>query len=214
MEKLRTFLELIYFISGPLLLYIAYKGLEQIKLGRIQVNETKEARIMMAKRDAYKISAEKCEYYTSKIIPDIDNLDAEIKAKNIKFFDNSIVEISGDKITVKPNYTDDAEFNLVWELPVLKVFNSLESFSLYFISGVADEKIGFLTIGTTFCHSVKKYLPHLIDLTEDNDFSSIIQLFTLWNARIENNKLEKEKERIENELNKSKPKSINTIGTE
>ncbi len=86
MEKLRTLLELIYFISGPLLLYIAYKGLEQIKLARIQVNETKEARIMMAKRDSYKISAEKCEHYTSKIIPDINDLDDEIREKKNHFF--------------------------------------------------------------------------------------------------------------------------------
>ncbi len=138
----------------------------------------------------------------------------KLEKKKITFFDNSRVEISGDKITVKPNYADDAEYDLVWNLPILKVLNSLESFSLYFVSGVADEKIGFLTIGPTFCNTVKRYLPHLIDLTENDNFSSIIQLFTIWNARIENNKLEKEKERIENELNKSKPKSINTIGTE
>ncbi|GAW88900.1 hypothetical protein FPS14_contig00012-0012 [Flavobacterium psychrophilum] len=33
----------------------------------------------------------------------------------------------------------------------------MESFSTYFIKGVADEEIAYSSIGRTFCHSVENY---------------------------------------------------------
>jgi len=214
MGNLHNILEMVYFISGPLLLIVAYKGLEQIKEARNQSMETRESRIINSKRESYRISAEKCEYYLSTIIPLQNNLSKEVKSKGITFFKNSEVIINGDEIKVIPSYRDEEEFNLIWkELPTLEVFNAMEGFSIFFTSGIADEEIGFLTVGWAYCQNVKRYLPHLLDLASTSSYSNIIKLFKIWNARLEAAKLEKEKERIENEISKNKPKSIETIGT-
>src|SRR5690554_5656423 len=154
MDKLKDILEIIYFISGPVIAYLAFRALGQINEAKKQVTETKESRIISSKREAYKIAADKCEYFMLTIIPLINNLDKSIKDNGVTFFDNSKVEITNGGIKVKPQFKDQQEIEKVFDLPNLELFNPLESFALFFTSGVAEEKVGYLTLGQTYCNSV------------------------------------------------------------
>jgi hypothetical protein len=214
METIKLILELIYFISGPLLLVVAWKGLKQIIEARNQVEETKKSRVISSRREAFKIAAEKCEYYYSHIIPLQNILYKEIDNKKITFFENSEVVIEGDKILTKSKYANDEELELIWELPTLEVFNAMESFAIFFTSGIADEKVAFLTVGNTYCFSVIRYLPHLMMLSDKGSYKNILALFITWHNRIEKQKLEQEKEKIENKLSKTTEKTVKPIGTE
>lgn len=216
MDTLKDILEIIYFISGPVITYFAFRALGQINEAKKQVLEAKETRIINSKRDAYKIAAEKCEYYMTTIIPLINNLDRAVKESNITFFEKSTVIIDNEGIKVKPEYKDKEEMEKVWtKLPNLELFNLLESFSLFFCSGVAEEKIGYLTLGVTYCRSVKRYLPLIVSLSNNNKhFANTIQLFRIWNGRLETEKLEQEKKLIEKALDSNKSITIKSIGTE
>ncbi|MBX2947634.1 MAG: hypothetical protein KF704_00030 [Crocinitomicaceae bacterium] len=214
MQTIRDILEIIYFISGPVVAYFAFKALGQINEAKKQVTETKESRIISSKREAYKIAAEKCEYFMTTIIPLIDNLDRAVKESGVTYFEKSQVEITTDGIKVKPFYKDKDEINKVFNLPNLELFNPLESFSLFFVSGVAEEKIGYLTIGSTYCNTVRTYAPLIVTLSNEKHFNNTLYLFKTWNARQEKENLEKEKTRIDKQLSENKSISIKTIGAE
>lgn len=214
MQTFKDILEIIYFVSGPIIAFFAFKALGQIKEAKKQVSETKESRIVSSKREAYKIAADKCDCFMATIIPLINNLDKAVRENEITFFEKSIVEISNDGIKVKPRFKDKEEIDKVFGLPNLELFNPLESFSLFFASGVADENIGYLTIGQTYCSSVRRFLPLIVMLSKDKHFVNILYLFRIWNSRIEKEKLEKEKKRIDKELLENKDYSIKSIGTE
>ena len=109
-DKLKDILEIIYFLSGPVIAYLAFRALGQINEAKKQVLEAKETRIINSKRDAYKIAAEKCEYYMTTIIPLINNLDRAVKENNITFFEKSAVVIDAEGVKVKPEYKCNPPF--------------------------------------------------------------------------------------------------------
>ncbi|MCK5052443.1 MAG: hypothetical protein KAS53_12015 [Candidatus Cloacimonetes bacterium] len=214
MQTFKDVLEILYFLSAPVIVYLAYKALGQIKATKDQVIEAQKNRISNSKRETYTIAAKKCDEFLTIIIPIIDVLDKAKKKSGVSFFEKSQVTISKNKIEVKPNYSSKDEIIKVFNLPLLDLLNPLESFSLFFVSGVAEEKIGYLTIGKTFCSTVKDYLPAIVSLSEGEHFKNILSLFQIWNCRFEKVRLEKEKVRIEKELSNNKGFSIKAIGTE
>lgn len=212
MQTIKDILEIIYFISGPVIACVAFKALEQINEAKKQVEEARASRIIGTKREGYKIAADKCDYFMTVIIPLINNLDTQVKSNKITFFEKSQVEITADKIKISPCFQNDEERKKVFNLPNLDLLNPLESFSLFFTSGVADENVGYLTIGKTYCTTVKKYLPLIAGLSNEKYFLNILKLFKIWNNRIEKENLEKEKQVIENKLDKNENYSVKLIG--
>lgn len=214
MDTIRNILELIYFISGPALLIVAIYALRQIKEARNQVQETRKARLLSAKRESYKIAADKCSYYMETVIPLMNILDKEIDSKKVTYFEKSVVTKTSNSYKLKPANISKEEKETLFSLPITEVFNPLESFSLFFTSGVADEKVGYLTLGHTFCESVDSYLPILIMLSSDQEhYNNIMQLFTIWNTRKEREKLEADKQRIEKAISDKREITIKPIGT-
>ncbi|MCM4170960.1 hypothetical protein DHD32_05685 [Arenibacter sp. TNZ] len=210
----KNILEIIYLISAPVLVYLAYRGLRQIDEAKNQVLATKESRIINAKRESYKIAADKCEYYLTTIIPLINILDRAIRENNIEYFEKSTVTMTKNGMVTKQIFKDEDERFKILDLPTLDVYNRLEGFSIFFVSGVADEKVGFLTIGNTFCYSVKIYLPHLLRLSGQKYFNNVLELYSIWYNRLEKERLETEKSNIDKALNENNEIIIKTIGTE
>jgi len=51
-------------------------------------------------------------------------------------------------------------------------------------------------------------------LSDKGSYKNILALFITWHNRIEKQKLEQEKEKIENKLSKTTEKTVKPIGTE
>ena len=187
METIKDILQVIFFISGPIVAYFTFKVLGQINESRKQEKGTKLSQIINSKRESYKMAAVQCAYFTTTIVPLIDNL---------------------------PFYKDNEEKNKVFSLPNLELFNALESFSMYFASGVAAEKIGYLTIGTTYCNAVGKYAPLLATLSDGKHFNNTLYLFKIWNARHQKEQQEKEKRKTDKKVNIYKKVYINSVVAE
>ena len=98
MDTIRTILELIYFVSGPILVVIGIIALKQIKEARNQVAETRNSRVLTTKRDSYKAAADKCSYYMETIIPLLNTLDKEIEEWELPMMS---VETSGLSMNCK-----------------------------------------------------------------------------------------------------------------
>jgi len=208
METIKSILEIINYLSAPVLVFLAYKGLEQIKVAR-------ETNKINSKRDAFKIAAEQCNTFKDIVIPYAKNLSDEIKKKDIKFFEMFDVKIDGNMLKVQPKQKiPDEEYDKLDSLEHLIAFhNSLEGYALYFTSGVAEDLIGFNTTGKAFCNMVEQYLPLLAVDFNGGNYKNIKKLYFHWHKRIETEKILLEKNRLEDKLKANKTVDFKSIGT-
>ncbi len=208
MEQLRDVLELIYFISAPIIAFIAGVALWQIKV-------TKDTARTNAKRNALSLAAQQCDHYQKYIIPLQNTLDATIEAKSITYLKQSEVIIDGNRIRVKKSYPKDIKDQLNnIGLDLLAVLNSMEAFAMFFTTGSADERIAFSSVGSTFCRVARDLLPEIVPYVDSGHFRNLYQLFLMWNSRIESKKLLHEKEELEQKLRKVDKKFIEPVGTD
>ncbi|MCI0510961.1 MULTISPECIES: hypothetical protein [Chromohalobacter] len=63
MQTLKEILELVYYVSGPLLVVVAFLALGQIRVAKDQLKAQKKAVAISAKRDALRITAEQISNY-------------------------------------------------------------------------------------------------------------------------------------------------------
>jgi hypothetical protein len=75
---------------------------------------------------------------------------------------------------------------------IVDTLNELNMFAAYFVTEVADEKVGFATIGRSFCRTVESHYD-LIALARDNPaedyWYSIVRLYGIWRPRLEKSEL-------------------------
>ena len=214
MDSFRDILEIIYFISGPLLVLIAYGALSQIKVAKEQLEEQRKFSQIASKRDALKVTSEQITSYGSDIVPLQNIYHKKIESEEIKYFSKSTVEVNGNEIRMEP-CKDKAEFKkleLILE-EYTNVLNRMEGFSVFFMSGVADEKIAYLSLSDTFCTFVKEAMPLLLLLDPDkNRFTATTSLFFTWNSRLESESLKKQKELLDKKIKNNQPQTVKFVG--
>lgn len=200
----KSILENIYFFSGPLLVIIGLFVLLQIKLGKQQLKESQKQLLVGSMRDAAKISAEQVKLYCEIINPlynviFLENFDNNIPKFNGKISDFSAEEMeSWDKEYVEALMKTPNSISL----PLIKLINQLEAFSVFFIHKIADEDIAFKSIGYAFYDTVTKCYPLITILRNvtPNNYENIISLFKLWKIRIDENDIKIKKEVISKEI--------------
>jgi hypothetical protein len=215
MENFKEFLEIIYFISGPILVIIAYLALGQIKVAKEQIEEQKNASKINSKRDALKLTSEQITHSGAFIIPLQNALNVSINKNNIKYFDESSVEILGNKIKVTP-CKREGEFEKLSYVgsEFTAVMNAMEGFAVFFSSGVADEKIAFYSLSETYCNQIKLLLPLLVPIRAgEKKLTACMHLFTIWNSRLEAEKLEMQKSELDKKIKNHKTHTVTTVGT-
>jgi hypothetical protein len=207
METLRKILELLYFVTGgPVLALFAFFALKQITVA-------KQASKTASLRDAYRLAAEQANSYATEIVPKLNELDQVLKENDVTFLDDANVIVSQYRVEVERAPGNVDVDKLVAIIPAfMQAINRLETFSLFFTSRVADERIAFSSVGTTFVSSVKPLLPLLVISANNGNHENHIKLFLLWNHRLETQKLEREKGSIEARLREMKPRELYPIG--
>lgn len=193
----RDVLELVYFVSGgPLLAIIAAIGLQQLRIAK---NSAK----MNAKRDAYRLAAERVDFYLREVIPALNKLDIKIAELKIESISKSTsFEISGGEISIKINRDPNlAKALLDLGNGATDAFNKLEAFSVPFVSGLADGDVAYNSVGTTFMYSVERNL-WMLAICGDAYYKSVSSLFCLWYLKKSSSALLQEKEELEKKMAK------------
>ncbi|MFT4805825.1 MAG: hypothetical protein ACI9YE_003053 [Psychroserpens sp.] len=213
-EEVKAWLEILYFISGPVVVVIAYLALGQIRVAKDQVAEQKRALQISSKRDALKLTAEQVALYCEKIIPLQNRLDQKLEAEGITILEKFKIKFEAGTIKLIPPEDKFCFTDFNSSVPeLLDVANAMESFSTYFVSGVADEKIAYLSLGSTFSSSMKTISPILIPISNDGRrFSATLRLYSIWGTRLESENLEKQKFEIEKKLQSKKQISVRVVG--
>ena len=61
------------------------------------------------------------------------------------------------------------------------VYNALETFATFFVSGVTDEVLAYESIGHSYVDTIKCYLPDILLLNDDGKyFNNALELLFLW----------------------------------
>ncbi len=217
MEEVKTWLEILYYLSGPAITVIAYLALGQIRVAKEQIAEQKKSLQISSKRDALKLTADQVKLYCEKIIPLQNTFDQKLKADGITVLGKFKVEFEPGTIKVTPPPKENFNFKdfEIIATEFLDVVNAMEGFSTYFASGVADERLAYLSLGSTFCSSMKTIAPLLIPISsEGRQFSATLRLYSIWGTRLENENLERQKLEIEKKLKSNKQVSIKVVGTD
>lgn len=197
--------ELIYFLSSIGIAIFAFFGLQQIQI-------LKSTAATQAKRDSLKLTSEQCSYYVDVVIPLQNTFHSSIKEHKIKYFEGWTTTIKNNEITTtskEPNKIPDFEK----AIPTLGFINSMEAFSTFFTSRVADELVAYNTIGETFISSCEQVMPWLLHCRNSGYFKNTTSLYLIWKQRSEREKLMREKQNIDKKLEQSTISSLLPIGT-
>lgn len=197
-KEVKDVLEFIYYLAaGPVLAFIAYKGLAQIRVAKENSNKS-------AKREAYKLAAEQCSVFADKILKYSNEFDNEIKES--KFLEGFDVSINSEHISVRKKVDvrfDEKDITIINNSNVLqKLINSLEGYAVYFVTGVAEPDVGYFTTGKSYVEIVKRLLPILAPYIEDGHLKHMMSLFKNWNSRLEQEALGSKLEELTAEMTK------------
>ncbi|QUX94970.1 hypothetical protein C0J08_05880 [Marinomonas sp. CT5] len=221
--QVRDWAELLYFISGVILVFIAGFGLRQLKLTKDQLELAKKdihSNVKIFKTQSHRAAVEsavvECRRYSDEIVQVSLELDSFCKAHELTYFKDVIFERTneGFKLHTKDIKSSDVKKLAEAEPLINRYVNGMEAFALFFLSGVADEKIAFHTNGKTFVNmSEEMFKLFPICNASDEDAKPIKALYFMWRKKLDNQKMLKEKEEIEQKLKEYDQKEIKPIGT-
>ncbi|MFA6248488.1 MAG: hypothetical protein WC615_16225 [Mucilaginibacter sp.] len=212
-DETKSILENLYLLSGPIIALLGLFIFKQIKLAKGQLTiakgqleEAQKQLLISSKRDSIKLAAEQVHYYLNTIVGFQDVLNDQLKEADINPLKITTYEFNYKDIfkqydaQVVRNYHEKLSPHLV---KYLKVLNSMETFSTYFIQEVADENVAFEAVGATFCYSVNNYsfvLCILSKLEHETFFCNTIKLYNIWSKRLEKKGIQYKKQNLEKEF--------------
>jgi hypothetical protein len=205
-NEIRPFLEVLYFIAGIVVAYAAVFALKQLSI-------LKRTLQVQSKRDALKITSEQCNDYLSRIIELENEFDRKIIEHDVKYFDGWKVTVKNNSISVDresvPNMQGLAEIS-----KELMVLNSMESFSSFFVSNVADEKVAYDIVGISFLNFNRTLMPLITHFRKYGHYKNLSKLFVKWEMRKINEVLQKEKLDLDKKLKQTSFQADVPLGAE
>ncbi|WP_417861502.1 hypothetical protein [Winogradskyella sediminis] len=229
-DQTKSIIENLYLLSGPILALFGFLIFYQIKISKKSIEVAKNHLKVISERDAATSSAERTDHFVKVIVPIGTEISTKRKKVDFPEYEGKFDNWDNSNIS---QWDDDYKKALVdhgkKDITLLgqELINLLEGFSIYFTNGIANEKIAYGSVGSTFCNYVEKYYT-TICLSRKKDkphkpYSNVVELYELWNSRIDkseklsmlNNEEEILKEKLKNlikeksllpkEVNKKKP---------
>lgn len=197
----------------------------------MSIKVAKDNIVISSKRDSVKYASDLVKFYLNDFVSassntfkyneeiQINPLRSDFNKRMKEFTDEEFRDIYGDteayRIYSKLSKMEENHKKLV-TMKLLEM-NLLETFSVPFVNGVADEGIAFGSIGASFCFSVEdNWLNYCSVRTrkngEFNYFNNTIKLYNIWADRIKKFKLENNKTDIEEEILRISDNTIKPIG--
>jgi hypothetical protein len=201
----RPYLEALFFLAGVCLVGGIGFTYRQVLL------MAKDIRIRNTRASAEK-AIEACESYFNNFLPLFNKNYAELRENKVLSYKGPIGDFSIQSLPEKLKAECSKRFSINSWVPAL---NQLELISAYFISGVADETVGFQVIGRTFCDSVeRKY--DIVALSRHEKayayWSNIVALYQLWQPRLQKAEMNLEKINLEMQMSSINNKQLKPIG--
>ena len=193
LQNVRPFLEALYFVSSIILAFAAVYGLQQIRLMK---------RDMQIRSD--RAAKEKAIEYIGRYFSDYVPLDGTFlkrcEERKLVGCSGPIGAFSIADLPPKQPERARKRYGIGAWLPAL---NELQTIAGAFAYGIADEKLGFQSIGRTFCTTVAtKY--DILCVARGNVvtpyYQAIVDLFGLWSPRLTKSELTALRQTVDEKL--------------
>lgn len=211
-SNLRNILEILYFASGPALVVVTIIALNQIKIAKDDIR-------IRSQREASQLTISQCEKYQHEIIPLMVEIYKFENENKVPKYMGKIGDFLNDDLTKDPKWfslwvSKPKEINQRW----INLINALESFSICFTMGIADEGMAFSIAGKIFCDNVKDLYPYIaIFRTKGNvrlQFEHIVTLYKIWSPRLQKYNYEEQLIELQSNINSIKDDTIKPVGTD
>lgn len=204
--NVRTYLELLYFVSGIVVAVVAIVALQQVRLLKLDI-ETRNERA--AKERAIEAGAK----YFSEFVPFLTVYFDECKNEKIPTsYKGSVTTFKMDSLP--KNWLPDLHSRMT-KFSWLPAINNLESIAAMFTTGVADGDTGFEIFGRTFCGAIQSHYD-LIAVSNDaapyGYYANIVKLYNIWSARLSRAELEASRDLIDEQTQAITVGTTPTIG--
>jgi hypothetical protein len=201
-ETIRPFAELLYFLSAVGLLLVAVYGLKQLHLLKedIRTRNTRAAR---------ERALESATIYAHEFIPNYNKYYAALKEANLVLYEGSIGDFSANSLTLAEKQQALARMKLL-PGPGLYAFNSLDLIASTFVHGVADDNVGFRTIGRAFCGTVANNYD-IFALWRSAHYDATERLYQIWRTRLTKEELEATRTKLDQDIAKIEEETLEQI---
>jgi hypothetical protein len=191
-EKLHRLLENIYFIAGITIAGLAGVGLRQLELTREGIDLTRQLAQQGQARESLKLATEQCTYYGDHIVrasaPLIEKINKEPSkyqhAVQVANLVNPSFTVTGGNIQIPGFRPDDAQSEMA-KLDPIVFMNLLEGFSIFFVSGMADENVGYYETAIPFLEQMQFFMPCFLATRQAGRgrYISAVNLYERWQKR-------------------------------
>jgi hypothetical protein len=216
--SIKDWFELIYYISGIVLIIGIVIGIKQLKIAKDEIKLLKNDYEVKNKRAAIEKSIEYLNVFATEFIPKAGKVTLEIEKKVNQMYKGPI----NKEFRFDSNCNPDAQYiqdiiKASVECGAINVLNRFEYFSAAFVSGLADEDLAFSPLSRIYCEYIEGLYVILCYLRRDEDHNSFdytVQLYNTWEKRLEKTKLEKRRSKLDDEISKINTERIKYIGNE
>jgi len=225
-SQIKDIAELLSFLCAPVILFFAWKMLDQLKIGGEQVKAaldqiitSKKISQIQSKRESIKIAAEQSVLYAKEIIPEMDKFIKLQKQNKYPILSRAtVIESIDGGMNIQCQTDDLPGLNkevLSNDGLVIKTLNKLEGLAMYFVCGVADANAAYRPLVSTFCNYIKTFLPYIVIANEQyRQYSNILVLYCAWKVRVEAEHSAQEIEKHKQHLSKIKVPELKPHGTQ
>jgi hypothetical protein len=211
---IRSGLELLYFLSGVILIVTVWIGLKQLKI----VSEDFKIK---NKRASVEKSIEYLNWFATDFIPQTNLFFRKVASEDLQYYKGPF----SDQFLFDVNCKRESKYITAYitfcnENEAMDLLNQLEYFSAALISGLADEELAFNPLGLIYCELVERMYPFYCNVrrnrNEDDDrssmFSYTIKLYNIWRKRIDRTKMERKRSILDESISKMPEERIKYIG--
>lgn len=195
-------------ISAVYQLILARRSLNLAQLD-IQTRLQREARLH---------AAEQCRHFANVTIPLFGEVEKTLAGTtaalrawplvDYKFSPTSIADAHGANEWIS-NTQGHGEL-------AIHMLNELESVAMYFVSGIADERLAFPSLSRMYCAGVERLAPLLISLRNatagSGRFENVVALYELWNERVKLHKVLQERAELDRRTSQISAREIVPFG--
>lgn len=205
-EAVRPFLEMLYFIASIGLFASVIIGLKQLKL-------VKKDMQFQYERAAKEKSIEYLNWFSKELLPKVNKCMKHIEESDLPKNSGNM----NDKFLPDASHKNEdvqAFIKKAKDNGVLDIINQLEFFSSAIINGVADESICYKPMVKSYTSIIALFYPVICDWRKNdlNGFTNLIELFTIWNKKLQKENMEMAKQQLEQNIAEIQTRDIKSIG--
>lgn len=151
-----------------------------------QFRESIKTRKGQEKQETMRFTEERIKQFGKEIIKSFIEIDQAYKLNKVELIDSKYITF--DQFKLKTQFGEERIKQLFQQRSELmykysELLNNLNVFSIYFLHGLADSKIGYELMGKQYCSIVENFAYEIAIMTPKDTISQTVKLYSQWQVQ-------------------------------